>query len=311
MSHIILHHYPTSPFAEKVRLILGYKKLDWHSVIIPMIMPKPDLTCLTGGHRRTPILQIDADIYCDTSLIADVLEKIQPTPTLYPSPVNGASRIVAQWADTSVFQAAMAYNFQPAGVADIFSGAPEEAVKAFVADRAAMRGGAPRMALGEARSTYKSYLRRISDMLTEHHYLMGDVPSIADFSVYHPLWFTLERTPSLASILDATPLLKDWMARMKSMGHHNFSKMKSGEAIEIAKNSSPTDVSSMPFINEHDIALGSEVVITADNFGLEPTNGVLVAASKTRLTLRREDERTGLVHVHFPRNGFILKKAAP
>ena len=311
MSQPILHHYPTSPFAEKIRLILGYKKLAWQSVIIPMIMPKPDLTALTGGYRRTPVLQIGADIYCDTALIADVLEKLAPAPSLYPTPVNGASRIVAQWADTSVFQAAMAYNFQPAGVTDIFSGAPEEAVKAFVADRAAMRSGAPRMSLGEARSTYKSYLRRISDMLTEHHYLMGDVPSIADFSVYHPLWFTLEKTPSLASILDATPLLKDWMARMKSMGHHNFSKMKSGEAIEIAKNSSPTDVSSMPFINEHDIALGSEVVITADNFGLEPTNGVLVAASKTRLTLRREDERTGLVHVHFPRNGFILKKAAP
>jgi glutathione S-transferase len=311
MSQIILHHYPTSPFAEKVRLILGYKKLDWHSVIIPMIMPKPDLTCLTGGHRRTPILQIGADIYCDTSLIADVLEKFQPTPSLYPSPVNGASRIVAQWADTSVFQAAMAYNFQTAGVADIFSGAPEEAVKAFVADRAAMRGGAPRMALGEARSTYKSYLRRISDMLTEHPYLMGDVPSIADFSVYHPLWFTLERTPSLASILDATPLLKDWMARMKSMGHHNFSKMKSGEAIEIAKHAIPSDVSSLQFVNDHDIALGNEVVVTADNFGLEPTHGVLVAASKTRLTLRREDERTGTVHVHFPRNGFILNKAAP
>ncbi len=311
MSQIILHHYPTSPFAEKIRLILGYKKLDWHSVIIPMIMPKPDLTCLTGGHRRTPILQIGADIYCDTSLIADVLEKIEPTPSLYPSPVNGASRIVAQWADSSVFQAAMAYNFQPAGVADIFSGAPEEAVKAFVADRAAMRGGAPRMALGEARSTYKSYLRRISDMLTEHPYLMGDVPSIADFSVYHPLWFTLERTPSLASILEATPLLKDWMARMKSIGHHNFSKMKSCQAIEIAKHANPADVSSLQFVNDHDIALGNEVVVTADNFGLEPTHGVLVAASKTRLTLRREDERTGTVHVHFPRNGFILKKAAP
>jgi hypothetical protein len=218
---------------------------------------------------------------------------------------------VAQWADSSVFQAAMAYNFQPAGVADIFSGAPEEAVKAFVADRAAMRGGAPRMALGEARSTYKSYLRRISDMLTEHPYLMGDVPSIADFSVYHPLWFTLERTPSLASILDATPLLKDWMARMKSIGHHNFSKMKSGEAIDIAKQANPADVSSLQFVNDHDIALGNEVVVTADNFGLEPTHGVLVAASKTRLTLRREDERTGTVHVHFPRNGFILKKATP
>jgi hypothetical protein len=218
---------------------------------------------------------------------------------------------VAQWADTSVFQAAMAYNFQPAGVADVFSGVPEEAVKAFVADRAAMRGGAPRMSLGEARSTYKSYLRRISDMLTEHPYLMGDAPSVADFSAYHPLWFTLERTPSLAAILDATPLLKDWMTRIKSIGHHNFTKMKSGEAIEIAKHASPADVSTLQFVNDHDIALGSEVVITADNFGLEPTQGILVAASKTRLTLRRDDERTGTVHVHFPRNGFILKKAMP
>jgi glutathione S-transferase len=311
MSQIILHHYPTSPFAEKIRLILGYKKLAWHSVIIPMIMPKPDLMSLTGGHRRTPVLQIGADIYCDTSLIAEVLDKIEPEPGLYPSAVNGVSRIVAQWADTLVFPVAMAYNFQPAGVAEVFAGAPVEAVKAFVADRAAMRGGAPRMSLGEARSTYKSYLRRLSDMLTENAYLMGDVPSIADFSAYHPLWFTAERTPSLAGILDATPLLKDWMKRMKAMGHHSVSKMSSAEAIEIAKLASPLDVSTQVFINEHDIALGTEVIVTADNFGPEPTQGVLVAATKTRLTLRREDERAGTVHVHFPRNGFVLKKATP
>ena len=309
MSQIILHHYPTSPFAEKIRLILGYKKLAWHSVIIPMIMPKPDLTSLTGGHRRTPIMQIGADIYCDTSLIADVIEKLEPTPSLYPAAVNGASRIVAQWADTVVFPAAMAYNFQPAGVAQVFAGAPEDAVKAFVADRAAMRGGAPRMSLGEARGTYKSYLRRLSDMLTEHPYLMGDAPSIADFSAYHPIWFTLERTPSLAGILDATPLLKDWMARMKAIGHHHISKMSSTEAVEIAQQSIPNDVSGQQFVNEHDIDLGTEVVVTADNFGLEPTQGVLVAATKTRLTVQRVDERTGTVHVHFPRNGFIVKKA--
>ena len=311
MSQIILHHYPTSPFAEKIRLILGYKKLAWHSVIIPMIMPKPDLMSLTGGHRRTPILQIGADIYCDTSLIAEVLDKIEPEPGLYPAAVNGASRIVAQWADTLVFPVAMAYNFQPAGVAEVFAGAPEEAVKAFVADRAAMRGGAPRMSLGEGRSTYKSYLRRLSDMLTENAYLMGDTPSIADFSAYHPLWFTVEKTPSLASILDATPLIKDWMARMKAIGHHQFNKMSAVEAIEVAKHTSPLDVSTQTFINEHDIALGTNVIVTADNFGPAPTQGTLVAASKTRLTLRREDERAGTVHVHFPRNGFVLKKATP
>jgi glutathione S-transferase len=308
MSQLILHHYPTSPFAEKIRLILGYKKLAWQSVIIPMIMPKPDLTALTGGYRRTPVLQIGADIYCDTALIADVLEKLAPAPSLYPTPVNGASRIVAQWADSQVFPAAMAYNFQPSGVADVFGGAPEAAVQAFVADRAAMRGGAARMSLGEGTSSYKSQLRRLSDMLTEHPYLMGDMPTIADFSAYHPMWFTLERTPSVAGILNATPLLKDWMARMKTIGHGQYEKMKSDQAVEVAKNATPADVSQLAFVDDHGIALGSEVTITADNFGLEPTPGILVAATKTRLILRREDDRAGTVHVHFPRNGFILKK---
>ncbi len=311
MSQLILHHYPTSPFAEKIRLILGYKQLDWQSVVIPMIMPKPDLTALTGGYRRTPVLQVGADIYCDTALIAEVLEKMAPTPSLYPSPVNGASRIVAQWADSQVFPAAMAYNFQPAGIANVFAGVPDEAVQAFVADRAAMRGGAPRMAIGEGTSTYKSQLRRLSDMLTEHPYLMGDAPTIADFSAYHPLWFTVERTPSLAGILEATPLLKDWIARMKSIGHGHPEKMTSSQAVEVAQQASPEGVSQWPFVDEHGIALGSEVTITADNFGLEPTPGILVAATKTRLTLRREDARAGTVHVHFPRNGFILKKVKP
>ena len=54
MADLILHHYPTSPFAEKIRLVLGYKNLDWKSVIIPMIMPKPDVVALTGGYRKPP-----------------------------------------------------------------------------------------------------------------------------------------------------------------------------------------------------------------------------------------------------------------
>ena len=69
MTDIILHHYETSPYSEKVRLGLGLKGLAWASVEIPIIMPKPDLTALTGGYRKTPVLQIGADIYCDSQLI--------------------------------------------------------------------------------------------------------------------------------------------------------------------------------------------------------------------------------------------------
>ncbi|PUE15439.1 glutathione S-transferase family protein [Limnohabitans sp. WS1] len=310
MSDLILHHYPTSPFAEKIRLILGYKQLAWKSVFIPMIMPKPDLTALTGGYRKTPVLQIGADIYCDTALICDVLEHLAPTPTIYPDAVKGAARIVAQWADSALFTAAMAYNFQPAGVAQVFAGAPAEGVQAFVADRTAMRGGSARMASADATGTYKSYLRRIANMLHGQDFLFGEQPGVADFAVYHPLWFTQERTPALAGIFDATPEIQAWMARMQAIGHGTAGKCSAEEALQVARNSTPATEPGDVFQDEHGIALGSPVLVAADNFGLEPTEGELIAATRTRYTLRRTDDRAGTVHVHFPRVGFTLKKVS-
>ena len=123
---LILHHYPNSPFSEKVRLILGAKQLAWKSVLVPAILPKPDVVALTGGYRKTPFLQVGADIYCDTALIADVLEHVQPEPALYPLALKGVSRVFAQWADTTLFWAAMGYNLGPKGAAQMFAGAPPE-----------------------------------------------------------------------------------------------------------------------------------------------------------------------------------------
>jgi glutathione S-transferase len=309
MSNILLHHYPLSPFAEKIRLILGYKKLNWQSVHIPMYMPKPDVVALTGGHRRTPFMQIGADIYCDTSLICDVLEHIAPTPTLYPDAIKGAARIVAQWADSLVFPVAMAYNFQPAGAAHVLANWSPEDVKVFVQDRTTMRGGAPRMPAADAIGMYKSYLRRLSHMLEQHPFLLGDAPCVADFSAYHPTWYTLRQVPPLADILNLTPNVKDWLLRMEKWGHGTHTEISSAQALAIAHSSKPEDVSHEPFIDHHGIALGSQVVITAESFGLEPSAGELMAATRTRYTIRRHDPRAGTVHVHFPRVGFVLKKA--
>src|SRR6188768_244952 len=114
MSELILHHYPTSLFAEKARLLLGFKGLSWHSVKISPVMPKPDLTALTGGYRRTPVLQIGADVYCDTALIARVLEALAPTPTLFPDGAPTAP-VLAQWADFTLFWSVIPYTMQPAG----------------------------------------------------------------------------------------------------------------------------------------------------------------------------------------------------
>ena len=310
MSELILHHYPNSPFAEKVRLILGHKRLAWKSVFIPMVMPKPDLTALTGGYRKTPVLQIGADIYCDTTLICDVLEQLAPAPALYPEATEGAARIVAQWADSALFTAAMAWNFQPAGVAQVFAGASEDVVKTFVADRNAMRGGAPRMAASDAAATYKAYLQRIASMLRGQDFLFGAQPCVADFAAYHPLWFTQERTPALAGIFDDTPVVKNWMARIRAIGHGASSACTPAQALEAASAAQPAKLQGEVFQDDHGIAPGSTVVIAADTFGLEPTEGELLAATRTRYTLRRSDARAGTVHVHFPRVGFTLKKVS-
>src|SRR5262245_63146231 len=98
MTDIILPHYDTSPYAEKVRTGLGLKGVAWASVELPVIMPKPNLTALTGGYRKTPVLQIGADIYCDSQLIMRELERRYPTPSFYPAG-HGAADALAWWAE--------------------------------------------------------------------------------------------------------------------------------------------------------------------------------------------------------------------
>ena len=69
MSDVILHHYALSPFSEKVRRVLAYKQIPWRAVEQPIMAPKPDLRPLTAGYRRVPVMQIGADVYCDTAVI--------------------------------------------------------------------------------------------------------------------------------------------------------------------------------------------------------------------------------------------------
>jgi len=164
------------------------------------------------------------------------------------------------------------------------------------------------MPAADSAAAYKSYLRRMSDMLDEWPFLLGVSPSIADFAAYHPLWFTRTRTPAMAGILNATPAVLAWMDRMEEMGHASFEKLSAADAIAVAAASTPAALHDDVFQDEHGIALGSQVTIRSENFGLEPTQGELIAATRLHYTLCRTDERAGTVHVHFPRIGYILKK---
>ena len=274
MQQLILHHYPNSPFAEKIRLVFGFKKLSWASVLIPNIMPKPDVVALTGGYRKTPILQIGADIYCDTALIADVIEALTPEPSLYPSNIAAASRILAQWADSTLFWTAIPYTLQPAGMAHMFAGVPPEAIKAFGEDRALFRATSTRIRPAEAQAAMGIYLRRLERVLDGQRYLFGDAASIADFSVYHCLWFIMRGGP-VAQIFEPFANVVRWRDSMAAFGHGSFEKLDSGEALSIAHASTAKASAGVQF-DAHGIAAGDKVVIAATDTGVDPIEGCVV-----------------------------------
>src|SRR5665213_1120872 len=233
MSELILHHYAMSPFSEKVRLIMGFKNLTWRSVLIPPVMPKPEVIALTGGYRKTPVLQIGADIYCDTALIARVLEARQPTPTLYPAEAPLAVPL-AQWADNHLFLESVVWAMQPAGAPAVLAGVSPYQMKIFAADRAAMRGTVPRPTLSDGAAQLKVHLLALDAQLAKGGpWLFGSTPCIVDFSAAHCLWFIRLAKP-VASMLDNYPAVTSWLDRTLAIGHHSHKEMSGAEAVAVA-----------------------------------------------------------------------------
>jgi len=310
MSELILHHYPASLFSEKARLMLGFKGLSWRSVIIPPIMPKPDVTALTGGYRKTPVLQIGADIYCDTALIARRLEQEKSSPAFYPEGQEFTASSLAAWADSVLFLHAVSLVFQPASMAVRFAKASPEAVKAFSADRASFfeGGTATRIPLELAKHQWPTLMGRLQLQLERNGDFLLGAPSIADFAVAHTLWF-LKQTPVTSPLVDDYPEILAWYQRVIGFGHGAASELSSADALEIARRAAPQPLPVEDFIDPNGFEVGQQVSVSAVDYGVNPVQGELVFNGREEIVVRREDERAGDVHVHFPRYGFQIKAA--
>lgn len=312
MNELILHHYPVSPYAEKVRVMLGFKGLAWQSVVIPMVMPKPDVVALTGGYRRTPILQIGADVYCDTALIARVLERAAPSPTLFPYGDGFAGRAMAHFAESVMFNLSVPIGFQPGGMMQLFlPHATPEFLAGFARDRAAMRQGGTvrRGPLAECRAHLAHVLPRIEAQLGERPFLLGASASECDFALYHVLW-PVWCVASVRPLLD--PYLKTlaFVARMASFGPGRSAEITSAKALEIAGKSSPAAIAKPQALETDGVALGETVQVMPVDYALDPVKGELLDCSAESIAVRRSDPRAGTVVVHFPRFGFQLQRAS-
>jgi glutathione S-transferase len=302
MTDIILHHYDTSPYAEKVRTGLGLKGLAWASVELPQIMPKPNLTALTGGYRKTPVLQIGADIYCDSQLIMRELERRHPTPSFYPAG-RGAADALAWWAEKTMFLPA---------VSIAFAKRPEVLPKGFLEDRAKFSGrNIDPVVMLAAVPNQLDQLRAHFDWLDQtladgRSFLQGRAVDLSDLAAYHPVWYLRQNFGSAAAPLDGFPRLLSWAERVAAIGHGRRSPMTSEQALDVARTATSIAKASTDAKDPIGRKPGQVVSVTPDDTGRDPVIGELVTSGIDEIVIRRRDPAIGEVCVHFPRAGFVV-----
>jgi len=299
---IILHHYDTSPFSEKVRVMLGVKGLSWRSVIQPVIMPKPELIPLTGGYRRIPVMQVGADVYCDTQVILAEIEARHRKPDV----IRGADWAVNLWADRLFFQATVAVVFGEIGDA-----VPAE----FIADREKLSGrpfdmAAMKVAAGPMKAQWRAHAAWIERGLGSTDFLGGSTPSLSDIAAYMNVWWLGRAAPSsAASLLQGLTKTLGWRERMRALGHGRRSEMTGAEALQAATAASPGKPAPSDPADPSGLKPGDAVLVRADDYGRDPVEGRLVTVNAERITIARECGELDVVNVHFPRVGYLLSAA--
>lgn len=311
MTGIVLHNYPQSPVAEKVRVGLGIKGLAWASVEIPRIPPKPLLMPLTGGYRRTPVMQIGADIYCDSQCILREIQRRHPEPSFYPGGADGMAWGVSRWTDGEFFDL----------VIKVVLGAAGDALPPdFAEDRGRLylgpdwadglkRAGAdlPHI-LAQLRARFGWIDQRLA---TGRRFMLGDAPGLPDALAYYLVWFLRGRWPGGPGLLSEFPALEAWEARMRAIGHGAVGKMSAEEALAVARDAEPETAERADPRDPQGLSPGMEVSVAPDlDGGEDAVAGRIRAIDRETVAILREDPQVGRVCVHFPKVGYRIDRVS-
>ncbi|MEM1402705.1 MAG: glutathione S-transferase family protein [Pseudomonadota bacterium] len=303
---MILHHYEASPYAEKIRLMFGHTNSSWASLTSPAWPPRPNVDPLSGGYRRIPIAQVGADIFCDSWLIAKEISAATDCKELDPASVEGDAKTLMDKAELEGFFSAitsvpptkllgtMLRNFGPIGA------------YRFVKDRSGiLKGGTTKPETGDgAKAVMSEIFSTLDGMTANREWLSGDGPSIADLTVYHPIWLHLNCGGAFPK--EAKNALA-WFDRVAAIGEGDRKEIGQADAFAAARDNDPRPLPES--MNIGDLELGATVRVAPQDYGVVPVTGSLAAATEERLILAREADDFGTVHVHFPRTGYAAGPA--
>jgi glutathione S-transferase len=295
---VILHHYDMSPFSEKIRKILGFKNAPWRAVTQSMWLPRPHLTPMTGAYRRIPVMQIGADVYCDTRLIAKKLDELFPEPPLYPAGLEAAADAITQWADRHMFAATVPQVFTALGAM-----LPPE----LLADRQKMRPDLDVTVLAAAVPDSKNELRvwaaSLDRTLARGGFLLGDRFSVADAAAYHCLWF-VRNAPDAGAILGRFPGVQRWLGAIDAMGQGRREDMTPEDALAVAKATEPKTPRTTDDGDPNGLTPGTRVAISSDDLPSDRFEGEVLALGIDEMVILRHDPACGAIALHFPRAGY-------
>ena len=310
MNDIILHHYPFSSFSEKVRTALGLKGLAWHSVEIAGLPPRPLLSPLTGGYRRAPVLQVGADIYCDTNIILPALDRLHAGARLYPSGSEGVAEGLGFAWERQMWLPTIGLLVHYIG---------EHIPPDFLKDRKEgyLMVDISKDAMAPQFESHVQFVRGqlgwLAQALRSRRFLLGDAPSAADLACWQTIFLLRKNCPpevdALLGLGVDSPVLP-WYERITGIGHGQPMGMTAEQAFEVARAAQPAPVAHLqPDGDPGGLKAGCPVTVTPDDNARVPVSGTLVAASAQEIVIHRTDAQAGDLHIHFPRIGFDVLAA--
>ena len=299
MSGIILHSYDASPFTQKALRLLGLKRLPWRAVTTPMMLPKPELVAITGGYRGTPVMQIGADLYIDSQLIASELEKRFPTPTLFPGGDPGLSYALVKWAD-DFFRTGLRLT-----IGMTAASWPEE----FRKDRRDLFPDIDFATVAKDQAHGMAQLRAHAGFLDMQladgrRFLSGDAPGLADIQAFSVPWFARPYMPVVNELWAAFPRMQAWEQRVAELGEGTRTPISAEEAFAEARAARRDTAVQVDPGDAQQLKAGMQVEVQPDDSLRGAVRGAVVIASVNEIAVRRQHELCGEVVVHFPRLGY-------
>lgn len=308
---IILHRTIGSTYSQKAMAMLGFANAEWQSVIANKGVPRPEQEILVGSFaRRMPILQIGADLYCDTDMISHTLSEKLNQPNFDRLQLSKTEQEKVWQIETEFFPASIGSVHPINFVTGYFRTVPFKVAIDFLKDRIATAKNAKNQNVitTKSREQWKQiaikHFSEMQNILEKSAFLSGtDTPNIIDFTTLTHVYYM--NVLNKLKFAKPYPKVKEWLDKMNAFGTGKFSEISAEKALEVAKKTEPMQISKNMTQSEK---IGKEIEVEFnDELGksiVNPLTGILVGEDDYKYIVKRENKTVGTVYIHIPKQCF-------